>query len=484
ESALPDDKIQEALERAEDEKVHDDWEDNPENPQNWTSRRKWLAVSVVSFYTLVGPLSSSMMAPGLPVVAVQYGITNPTIIALTLSIFLISFAIGPLVWAPLSEMYGRTWPLHISSIASVGFNLGCAFAPNTAVLIVMRFFVGLTSAAPIAIGAGSVSDVFSADQRASAMAIYALGPLLGPAIGPVAGGFAIQNLGLKYVFIILAGMNAWGGLCSVLGILLLRETYAPVLRMRRAKKDGELDQFLASHPEFASAHQSKLKVLWDNLSRPTVLLCRSLVLFMLSLYMAFIYGIYYLMFSTFGQLFSTVYGFKTGVGGLVYLGLGVGFLTSTAVSAKWADRIYIAMRERNGGVSKPEHRLPLLFPGAIFIPVGLLWYGWSADAQIHWIMPIIGTGIFSFAQMMTYLPMQLYIVDSYTFAASASSSAAVFRSLLGFAFPLFATQMFDKLGLGPGNSLLAGIAVLLGIPFPLWLYFKGEEMRKKDKYTR
>ena len=60
-------------------------------------------------YTFVAPLGSSMMAPGLPDVAIKYGITNPTVIALTMSIFLLSFAIGPLFMAPLSEMYGRVW---------------------------------------------------------------------------------------------------------------------------------------------------------------------------------------------------------------------------------------------------------------------------------------------------------------------------------------------------------------------------------------
>ena len=50
-----------------------------------------------------------MMAPGLPDLALKYGISNPTVLGLTLSIFLLSFAIGPLFLGPLSEMYGRVW---------------------------------------------------------------------------------------------------------------------------------------------------------------------------------------------------------------------------------------------------------------------------------------------------------------------------------------------------------------------------------------
>ena len=51
------------------------------------------------------------------------------------------------------------------------------------------------------------------------------------------------------------------------------------------------------------------------------------------------------------------------------------------------------------------------------------------------------------------LPIQLYLVDSFQFAASAVAAAALFRSLLGFAFPLFGKQMFDAMGVGGGNSV-------------------------------
>lgn len=108
ESALPEDKVEE-----ERENIEDDWENDPENARNWSFGRKWTAVSIVrsrfqyhdlipltqwllqlSLYTFVSPLASSMMAPGLQEVAILYHITNPTVLALTLSIYLLSYAIG------------------------------------------------------------------------------------------------------------------------------------------------------------------------------------------------------------------------------------------------------------------------------------------------------------------------------------------------------------------------------------------------------
>ncbi|KAF9482294.1 multidrug resistance protein 4 [Pholiota conissans] len=476
ESALPEDKVEEDYENLED-----DWEDDPENARNWPSSKKWQAVCVVSAYTFVSPLASAMMAPGIPEIAVKYGITSPTIAALTLCIFLLSFAIGPLILAPLSEMYGRTWVLHIANVFTLGFSLGCAFAPSTGALIAFRFLSGFSGSAPIAIGGGSVGDLFSERDRASAMALYTLGPLVGPVVGPIAGGFITQAVGIKWVFIVIAISC---GAASAIGIPLLRETYAPVIRLRRAAKSGDPEKVAKAHPHLLKEHGSKLHVLYINLIRPITLLFGSLVCFVLSLYMSFMYGIYYLMFTTFAGFFSSTYGFKAGVGGLAYLGLGVGFFAATIFGAKFADQIYKHLGSKNGGVTTPEMRIPALFVGSLFVPVGLFWYGWSAQAKLHWMMPIVGSGIFGFGMMTTFLPIQLYLVDSFTYAASATAAAALFRSLFGFAFPLFGQQMFDALGLGGGNSLLAGLAIVLGIPFPIWLYFNGEKLRAGNPLTR
>jgi multidrug resistance protein len=458
----------------------DEWANDPDNARNWPLARKWVAVAVVSLYTFVTSLTSSMMAPGLPEVALRYHIESPTLIALTLSIYLLSFALGPLVLAPLSEIYGRTWVLHISNIFTTLFNLGCAFSPSTGALIAFRFLAGLTGAAPIAIGGGSVSDLFTERDRASAMAVYTLCPLFGPVIGPIAGGYIAQSLGIKWVFIVI---TAVAGAISLFGILSLRETYAPTIQARKLKMQAN-DPEKVARLQVLEANTEKWLIVRQSLVRPIVLLTRSLICFILSLYMAFLYGIYYLMFSTFAELFSTTYGFKPGTVGLTYVGVGVGFLLASLFGAKTADQIYKHLADKNGGQGTPEMRIPALFIGSFFVPVGLLWYGWSAQAKIHWIMPIIGPGIFGFGLLSCFLPITLYLVDSFKYAASAVAASSVFRSLLAFAFPLFGSQMYDALGLGGGNTLLAGLAIVLGIPFPVWLYYKGEGMRARSSLTK
>lgn len=420
------------------------------------------------------------MAPGLPDAAIKFGITNPTVIALTLSIFLLSFAIGPLFAAPLSEVYGRVWVLHLANLLFLAFNLGCALSPNTVSFIVFRFLAGLAGGAPIACGGGVVSDLFAERDRASAMALYSIGPLIGPAIGPAMGGFITESVGLPYVFYVVVAMC---GVAAVIGIPFLRETYAPVIRLRLDNMALDPEKTTVGHP--ALQHEiGRWAYLWLNLKRPIMLLTHSFILFILSLYMSLIYGIYYLMFATFPGLFSEVYHFSVGIGGLAYIGTGVGFLAATLFGAKFSAKIYTYLAAKNGGKGKPEMRIPALMFGSFFVPVGLLWYGWSAQAKVHFMMPIIGTTIFGFGLLTSFLPIQLYLVDTFTYAASATAAASMFRSLLGFAFPLFGEQMLAALGYGGGNSLLAGLAIVIGIPFPVWIYFAGERIRARSSLTR
>lgn len=479
-STIPDDiledKILDSLQQLDDE-----WQHDPVNPMNWPPAKKWTTTAILALYTFVAPLASSIMAPSLPDVAIKYGITNPTVTALTLSIFLLSFAIGPLFTAPLSEVYGRVWVLHIANLFFLAFNLGCAFSPNTASFIVFRFLAGFAGSAPIACGGGVVSDLFSEHDRASAMALYYIGPLIGPVVGPVMGGFIAESVGVQYDFYIVVAIC---GVAAVLGIPLMRESYAPVIRLRRHKLSPDLEKVAEGHPVFAAHHMNKWAYLWINLKRPVILLTRSFICFILSLYMALIYGIYYLMFATFPNLFAEVYHFSIGMGGLTYLGLGVGFISATIFGAKISDKIYIRLAAKNGGKGKPEMRVPALIFGSLFAPVGLLWYGWSAQAELHFMMPIIGTTIFSFGLMTTFLPIQLYLVDTFTYAASASAAASTLRSLLAFAFPLFGQQMFAALGYGGGNTLLAGLSIVIGIPFPIWIYYAGERIRARSSLSR
>lgn len=152
------------------------WEgpEDPENPKNWLMKRKWAATFVVSSFTFISPVSSSMVAPALNAIAEEFGITNQVVSSLTLSIFVLAYAIGPLFLGPMSEMYGRVIVLQSANLIYLFFNLGCGLAQTKTQLIIFRFLSGLGGSAPLAIGGGVLSDLFTAEQRGKAISIYSL----------------------------------------------------------------------------------------------------------------------------------------------------------------------------------------------------------------------------------------------------------------------------------------------------------------------
>jgi multidrug resistance protein len=422
-----------------------------------------------------------MVAPALGAIAREFNITNEVEQSLTLSIFVLAYAIGPLFLGPLSEMYGRVIVLQASNLLYLFFNLGCGLAQTKGQMIAFRFLSGLGGSAPLALGGGVLSDLFTAEERGRAISIYSLAPLLGPAVGPIAGGFITENTTWRWVFY---ATTIADGLIQVSGLFFLQETYPPVLLYRKKKKLIKETGNEALHTEFDRPDRTVMKTLAISLTRPFKLLGTQVIVQVLALYMAYLYGLMYLVLSTFPALWENEYNESVGIGGLNYISLAVGFFIGTQVCAPCQDKIYRELKRRNNGVGKPEFRVPLMIPGAILVPIGLFWYGWTAQAHTHWILPNIGAAIFAAGVIIGFQCIQTYIVDSYTrFAASAVGAATVLRSLAGFGFPLFAPYMYNALHYGWGNSLLAFIAIGLGWPAPILLWKYGEKLRKRSTFA-
>lgn len=457
-----------------------DGPDDPANPKNWTFKTRWAATVIVSAFTLISPVSSSMVAPALPAIGRDLGISSDVELSLTLSIFVLAYAVGPFFLGPLSEIYGRVPVLQLANAFYFVWNLACGFAQNKGELIAFRFLAGLGGSAPLACGGAVLADCWKPEERGKAMSIYALAPLLGPAIGPIAGGFIAENTTWRWCFWATSIATV---LIQGLGLMFLRETYTPKILLVKARKLRKETGNMQLHTEYENGQKfvPKMQV---SLKRPFILLGTQPIVQVLALYMAYMYGLMYLVLSTFPTLWTETYHEAVGVGSLNYISLGVGFTAGVQICAPINDRIYRRLKKRNDNIGKPEFRVPLLLPGGILVPIGLFWYGWSAQAHIHWIMPNIGAAIFAAGTIMGFQCIQTYIVDSYTkYAASALAAAAALRSLAGFGFPLFAPYMYSALGDGWGNSLLGFISIGLGIPAPFLLWFYGEKLRNRSKFA-
>ncbi|GAM39746.1 membrane transporter [Talaromyces pinophilus] len=457
--------------------------DDPEDPKNWSMRRRWAAVFVVSCYTFLSPVSSSMVAPGLTAIAKDLNITNEVELEMTLSIFVLAYSIGPLFLGPLSEIYGRAIVLQLANLFFLVFNIACGVAQTKAQMIVFRFLSGLGGSAPLSIGGGVMSDCFRAEERGRAVSIYSLAPLLGPAVGPIAGGFIAQNTTWRWCFYSTSILT---GVIQFAGLFILQETYGPALLHRKAKKLRKETQDPSWHTEYEDANRTFTSLLSTSLRRPFILLATQPIVQVLALFMAYIYGLMYLMLASFPGLWTGVkyYHESVGIGGLNYISLGFGFFLGSQISARLIDLIYRKLKARNGGVGAPEFRTPLLLIGALAIPTGLFIYGWTAQSRTHWIGPNIGAAIFSVGAIISFQCIQTYLVDAYTrYAASALAAVTVLRSLAGFSFPLFAQYMYNALDYGWGNSLLAFVGIGIGIPAPLLLWKYGAKLRAMSPFA-
>lgn len=120
-----------------------DGPDDPQNPSNWPTWRKWSNCALVSALTFVTPLASSIFAPGVPELMVEFHSDNDMLAAFVVSVYVLGFAAGPMLIAPLSEIYGRLPVYHICNVGFVAFIIGCALAPSLNILIVFRLLSGI-----------------------------------------------------------------------------------------------------------------------------------------------------------------------------------------------------------------------------------------------------------------------------------------------------------------------------------------------------
>lgn len=145
-----------------------------------------------------------MFAPAIQDVLQEFDSENRVLASLMVSIYVLGWALGPVVVAPLSEVHGRLIVYTWSNSLYIIFTIGCALAPNLGVLVLCRFLAGALGSTPLTIGGGTISDVIPIQKRGLALSIYMFGPILGPSIGPLLGGVVTDLLGWRWIFWVLA----------------------------------------------------------------------------------------------------------------------------------------------------------------------------------------------------------------------------------------------------------------------------------------
>ncbi|KAM3072512.1 hypothetical protein ACMFMG_009310 [Clarireedia jacksonii] len=458
------------------------WQDSSDvsNPQNWSEAKKFKVIFIVSLLSSVSPLASSMTAPALPHMDRDLGIQSQAESQFTLSIFALGYAVGPLCLAPLSEIFGRVLLLQFCNLWFFVFNTACGFSRTGGQILAFRFLSGLGSSTSISIGAGVLGDCYQPSNLGTAAAIYSVMPVLGAVIGPIVGGFVSQNTTWRWIF---WAVSIWDAVVQILALFVLHESFAPKILDKKLKKIQRETGNLELYTEHNSDRTLRA-ILARSAGRPLRFLGTQILVQALALYMAFLSGVLYIVESTFPTLWISKYGQPASFGSLNYIALGLGAIIGAQVCSYANDKIYGILLARNNGVDSPDFRLPTMLFGALLAPIGMFWYGWSAENAVHWAMTDVGGSIYCAGYIMSLINVHMYVIDYYgSNSASAIAAVTFVQSLFGGIFPLFGPKLYNTFGYGWGNSMMGFIALAIGVPAIGLLWRFGARVRSKSKYA-
>jgi len=294
---------------------------------------------------------------------------------LTITLFLLGYCAGPLIFAPLSEFYGRRIIFYITFTVYLAFTFLCAFAPNFGSLLVGRFLAGTFVSAPLSNAPGVLADLYGPVERGNAMAAFSCMVWVGPALGPVISGFLQLTVDdwrwSFYVLLMLGGATA-------LLMLTIPETYAPVILLHKARRvrAARIPGYEKVKAPMEDEDRSLLAVYKVALTRPWIILFDT-ISFLCAIYMSVVYLLLYMLFSLYPIIFQEMRGWNAGVGELPLIGTIVGAVLGAFIilfdSHKQAKKI------ERGEKIKPEDRLTIAIIGGVCFPLSMFWLSWSGN---------------------------------------------------------------------------------------------------------
>ncbi|GAA6014046.1 hypothetical protein JCM10207_000218 [Rhodosporidiobolus poonsookiae] len=451
------------------------------NPHTWAVMYRWAITGLAGLLVLNATFASSAPSGLIPSIIEHFDVSSEVGVLL-IAIFVAGYCVGPLLWGPLSERYGRrlvflaVWPAYI------GFQVGCALSPNIGAEIVFRFLGGCFASSPLTVSGGVIADLWDADRRGDALAVFALMPFAGPAIAPVvSGALQVSGQDWRIIFWILTG---FAGLCGILIVFLLPETYVPYIlhtEAKRLRKETGDDRW---YSQLDKNQDNSVKALLNRtVLKPFRMIIEEPMLLVITLYMSFCYGIVYLLFEAIPFVFEGKHGLNALESGLIFFALLTGGVIGVVLYVAYFNRQYMKKhRALRPKMVPPEERLiPLCYAAPLFA-VAFFWFGWTGTFEhISIWSPILAVVLLGACVLYIFLTGFNYLIDCYLWnAASALAINTVVRSSFGAGFPLFATQMYERLTIQGASSLLGGLAILF-MPIPYILIKYGKRIRGMSK---
>uniref|UniRef100_A0A0D2YG30 Major facilitator superfamily (MFS) profile domain-containing protein n=1 Tax=Fusarium oxysporum (strain Fo5176) TaxID=660025 RepID=A0A0D2YG30_FUSOF len=400
-------------------------DDDPENPQNWSTMRKSAVAVLICLYTFTIYCGSSIYVPSVGQVMQEFNVTE-TAASLGLALYVLGYGFGPLLFSPLSEVLyiGRN-PIYIITFAV--FNLlciGAALTENFAGFLIIRFLQGFFGSPCLATGAASLTDMFSVIYIPYSLAAWSGAMYCGPALGPLLSGFSVVVKGWRWSMWELLWLSCF---VFVLLVIFLPETSTPTLLYHRSKllrEETGSDKYIdaTSIALMAVTPRDTIKA---ALIKPFEISVKDPSI-----------------------AFVNIYRFKA-----------------------------------LGSYDVPETFLRPGLLGVFGAPIGMFLFGWGARESIPWEVPTLGIVIYCGFSFVVGSGIFIYLPLGYPhYAASLFAANDALRSSFAAAAILFGRPLYLNLGIGKGCSLLGGLSILGIVGF--WYLFRyGDQLRKRSKFT-
>ncbi|GAB7354570.1 hypothetical protein MBLNU459_g5021t1 [Dothideomycetes sp. NU459] len=455
------------------------WEHgDPSNPRNWSPAYKWWLTFQLGMLALTASMGSSIVAPSEMSIAQMTGVTAEVSV-LCISLYILGFAFGPLLWAPISELWGRRWGM-LPAMAGLGvFSIGTATSQNIQSILVTRCIAGVFGSAPVSNVSAALGDIWAPDQRGLAVAFYAVAVVGGPTLGPVIGSAITAPLGWRWTEYIQA---IWTFAILILCVLCLPESYSPVLlkiKAQKLRKDTGDDRYF--HPHEHTKIEPK-SIITKHFSRPLMMLVAEPVVTAIACYASFVYGMLYMTLEVFPLVYYEHRGWSLLISNLPFLALFVGVLCAVFINVANQPR-YTRISKAAGGKPVPEARLLPMAVGGILFAVGIWIFAWTADPPVQWIVSAIAAAFFGAGFSVTFNQCVNFLVDTYQlYAASAIAANTILRSVFAAGLPLLARPMIYHLGTGPAMSILGALATV-AVPIPFLFMKYAAALRRRSKFA-
>ncbi|KAL5360424.1 MFS general substrate transporter [Aspergillus floccosus] len=451
---------------------------DPSLPQNWTKTRKWLILIVLSLMSLMVNMSLVICSPASSAISQEFNNYDGFLSVFFITVPNLGEIIAPLYIGPLSERLGRVPVCHFFNLAFLIFTMIAGFSNSFAMVIVFRFLAG-ASVSSICLNPAITGDLFTIEERGSAMSLTSLIPILGTAVGPIVGGYITQYLNWRWTFWLMAIVSAT---LAFIMAAVLKESYVPVIRRKALRKMNSDQEVVRSGQKYLQGwSMATVKALVLLAVRPFVILSQSRIAVLMGLYLALLFAYISLLAATLATVFQEAYGFSESQSGLIYIAMTIGTLSGALMCRFTLDYFLfrgLSFKQPDHGVPpRPENRLIPILPAMIAFPVGLFLYGWSVEERLHWIVPALATLLCGFSLSSSTTPIMNFLVDIFGDRSASAVAAVLPLRYVGGAFmPVAAPYMYARLGYGWGNSLL-GFVLLVALPAPFLAIVRPRRMR-------